>query len=131
MFHIHDILVQILVRIGIGIGIGNGIHGFKPPTNGSRFDSGSCSFLQWPEVKVIKTLQQVEIIVLFFCLIMEGSGSRAGAVPLTRPKNIQFPCIHIRIRNTIFPSNDTILENLTSLKNTVVWLFISTLCIVL
>jgi hypothetical protein len=134
MFRIHDILVWIRIQIRRSM----------PLTNGS----GSCYFCHWPsrcqqktnfltqffllsyflkvhlhyfsKIKSQKELQnsRVQGFSYYFCMMIEGSGSRAGSgsIPLIsgsgsgRPKNtwlrwirirwIRIRWIGIRIRNT-------------------------------
>ncbi len=120
MFRIHDILGWIRIR------------GSMPLTNGS----GSCYFRHWPsrcQQKLIcntifsayyllfegtftsffkdkksksHKIVGIHVFSYYFCMIIEGSGSRAGSgsIPLTsgsgsgRPKNMLIRWIRIRIR---------------------------------
>jgi hypothetical protein len=67
---------------------------------------------QFSKIKVEKSHKIVGIKVsYYFCRMIEGSGSRAGSIPLTsgsgsgRPKNMWIRWIRIRIRNTAHEKN--------------------------
>ncbi len=132
MLRIHDILGWIRIRIWI--------RGSMPRTNGSGCGSGSCYFRHWPSQDPNKKLifkkvfllitfwrymyiifkdkkskrshkaVGINVFLTFFCLVIEGSRSGSGSIPLTdgsgsgsrRPKNmwIRWIRIRIRIRNT-------------------------------
>jgi hypothetical protein len=132
VFRIHDILVWIRIRgsmpltSGSGFGFGSGSWiwilifsslTFKMPAKNKFFYTifSACYFLKvhlhyFSEIKSQKESQKSRIqdSSYYFCMMIDGSGSRAGSKPLTsgsgsgRPKNtwIRWIRIRIRIQNT-------------------------------